>query len=722
MHTADTVETAEQPAGTLAEGPPAKWLRPLPFALPLFALALRLWRVEQNGYGTEYYTAGVRSMTTSWHNFFFNSFDPAGFVSVDKPPVALWIQVASVKIFGLHALSVLLPQVLEGVAAVAVLYHLVQRRFGMVAGLLAGLFLAITPVSVAIDRSSNTDSCLVLVLLLAAWALTRAAEAGSRGHLLIAMALVGLGFNVKMLAAFVVLPTFVLVYLVGAPVNWRRRLLNLTLAGVVLTAVSLSWVLAYDLTPPDKRPFAGSSKENSMLELAIGHNGIDRFVRRGRRVQTAGTSAGSGQPPMVTAQPDAGSGSATVSGPRAGWRGLGARVPAGALRLADRHLAGQVLWLFPLAITGAAVAALKSPRRWPLAPTHLALVLWSGWALTYGIVYSYAGGIFHPYYLVTMAPPLAALAGIAVVALWSCYLGGGAGSLLLPGAVLLTALWQSYVQYGYLGWKPDPSQAFLVAFPAAVMDHLGDWRTWFYLSPLRGALVVVIGLTVARLFKVEPVPARSVTLSALAVALIALLVTPAVWALSTALTRGNVMFPSASPSVLGQSDDDTGPRLRGDAGAATADPKLIAFLTANRRDERYLLATLNARQAAPIIVRTGEPVMAIGGFMGSDPILTLEQFARLAGGRQVRFVMIGGLGGFGRPPGAEGPQRALVDWVKQNGLLVDPALWRSAPMGAAGRDDSQLRGPFGVGTSGRPGSLQLYDLRPTAGLVPVAPG
>src|SRR5215510_2001424 len=178
------------------------------FAVLTLAAALRLWCLDQNGFGNEYYTAGVRSMSQSWHNFFYHAFDPAGFISVDKPPVAMWIQVASVKLFGFHSLSILLPQLLEGLAAVWLVHHLVRRRFGAAAGLVAALFLAVTPVAVAVDRSSNTESCLVLVLLLAAWALTLAAETGSRRQLVLAMALVGLAFNVKMLAAFVVLPTF----------------------------------------------------------------------------------------------------------------------------------------------------------------------------------------------------------------------------------------------------------------------------------------------------------------------------------------------------------------------------------------------------------------------------------------------------------------------------------------------------------------------------------
>src|SRR2546428_6085006 len=221
------------------------------------AAALRLWRLSQNGFGNEYYTAGVRSMSLSWHNFFDNAFDPAGSSPVDKPPVALWIQVASVKLFGFHALSVLIPQALEGVAAVALLHHLVERRFGPAAGLLAALFLALTPVSVAIDRSSNTDSCLVLVLLLAAWALTHAVEKGSWPLLVLAMALIGLAFNVKMLAAFVVLPTFALVYFVGAPLGWWRRIGHLAVAGGVPAAGWLSWGGGAALTPPGAAAAAG---------------------------------------------------------------------------------------------------------------------------------------------------------------------------------------------------------------------------------------------------------------------------------------------------------------------------------------------------------------------------------------------------------------------------------------------------------------------------------
>src|SRR5215510_6293450 len=445
-----------------------RWRPPLGLGLVAVlstAAVLRLWRLHQNGFGNEYYTAGVRSMSQSWHNFLYNAFDPAGFISVDKPPVALWIQVASVKLFGFHALSVLIPQALEGVAAVALLYHLVQRRFGPAAGLLAALFLALTPVSVAIDRSSNTDSCLVLVLLLAAGALTLAAERGSLALLVLAMALVGLGFNVKMLAAFVVLPVFVLVYMLGAPLTWRRRVVDLAAAGVVLSAVSLTWVLVFDLTPPERRPYAGTTNKNSMLELAVGPYGVGRFIRsaefRSASIAPADALARASTSPALDARP------------RRGLARLFVGAPAGALRLADGQLAGQVAWLAPWAFAGCVLGASRDRMRGLSSRTRLAVIGWLGWLLTYGVVYSGAGGFFHFYYLATLAPPLAALAGIGLVALCEAWLAGGWRAALLPASLLATAAWQLWIDRNALGWMLDGSHALHIALAAGALVSTG---------------------------------------------------------------------------------------------------------------------------------------------------------------------------------------------------------------------------------------------------------
>ncbi len=693
----------------------------------LLAAALRLWRLEQNGYGLAYYAAGVRSMTGSWHNFLYNSFDPAGFVSVDKPPGALWVQVASAKLFGFHGLSVLLPQVVEGVAAVWLVYHLVRRRFGASAARLAALCLAITPVSVVIDRSNNTDSCLVLVLLLAAWALMRAVEDGSRGLLLLSMALVGIGFNVKMLAAFVVLPTFALVYFLGAPGGGRRRFMDLSLAAVVVAVASLSWVLPYDMTPPDRRPFAGSSKTNSMLELAVDHNGIERFVPRWRALRAAGVAPGGAPAATAGTRPGVGAGSPAGPGPRRGGPGFGDRVPAGPLRLADRHLAGQVGWLFPLAMIGAGIAALRVGWRRPLAQEHADLLLWVGWLLTYGIVYSCAGGIFRAYYLATMAPPLAALAGIGVASLWAWYLRRGWRALVLPAALLLTAAWEAYIESDALGWKLDASRSRLAAVLSAARGHSGDWRTWLYLALVVGTLVAVAGLLAPPLRGSLGRPARDLAAGALGMGLAALFITPAAWAMTSALAPASAMRLSADLSPPAAGGDTFGMAPRNGFGALATTRKLVGFLEANRHGERYLLAAVNAQLAAPIITQTGQAVMAMGGFMGTDPILTPERLARMVEDRQVRFVMVPNVSRFGQRPAAGALARPVVEWVRANGTLVDPSLWRSSPpvvdAGAPNRaalppDPTAPGRPFGRGFGARENNSQLYDLRPMGGVVP----
>jgi 4-amino-4-deoxy-L-arabinose transferase-like glycosyltransferase len=664
----------------------------------LLALALRLWHLVQNGWGNEYYTAGVFSMTTGWRNFLYNSFDPAGFVSVDKPPVALWIQVASVKLFGFHSFSLLMPQVLEGVASVWIVYHLVQRRFGARAGLLAGLFLAVTPVSVAIDRSSNTDSCLVLVLLLAAWALIRAAETGSRWLLLLSMALIGLGFNVKMLAAFVVLPTFVIVYFLGAPLSVRRCLKDLALAAVILTAVSLSWVVIYDLTPPENRPFAGTTKKNSMLELAVGPYAVGRFVPAVKRSDGTRGHPGGGQAALTGTQQVDASRSATRASIRRAVARLFVRSPAGPARLADGQIAGQVGWLFPLAVMGLVMGAFSGRFRRPLESTHQALLLWCGWAITYGVVYSFAGGIMHLYYFATMAPPLAALAAIGVVSLWNRYRRKGWGAVLLPTTLLLTAVWQLYVQWNALGWKISDTTHSMAATTVLRAAH-GDWQTWLHVALIAGTLISAGGLLVGIISRSWTRSVRLIASGALGVGVSALLVIPVAWALSSVLVPGHGVLPCADLGRLDSVSRKASAIIGGLSPDLMRASKLVRFLKANRQGERYLLATSTTRLASPIIIGTGEAVMARGGFHGLDPILSPEKLASMVKNHQVRFAMLGDLGAIDRKLGAEEAGRPLAEWIEAKGKLVDPALWRSYP------SKGRLR-------------VSLYDLRPDTALIP----
>src|SRR5581483_8946843 len=263
------------------------WHRRALVLIALLAAFCDFFQLQRNGYANLYYASAVRSMLESWHNFFFVSFDPGGFVTVDKPPLGFWIQTLSAKIFGFSGFSILLPEALAGVGSVLLLYLLVRRIFGPTAGLLAALFLAITPISVVTNRNNTIDSLLVFTVLLAAYAASRAIERGSLRWLLLCAALVGLGFNIKMLEAYLVVPAFALMYLLGSPVGWMKRLGHLLLAGLVMLIISFSWVVAVDLAPASARPYVGSSGDNSELSLALGYNGIQRLLGNFFRVQSS---------------------------------------------------------------------------------------------------------------------------------------------------------------------------------------------------------------------------------------------------------------------------------------------------------------------------------------------------------------------------------------------------------------------------------------------------
>src|SRR2546422_3325338 len=235
--------------------------------ITLISVFMNFFQLGKNGFGS-YYPPAVRSMMDNWYNFFFASYDPGGFVTIDKPPVGFWFQVLSAKIFGFNPVSILLPQALAGVLSVLLLYYLVRRHFGVVAGLLAALALALNPISILTNRNVTIDSTLTLVLLLGAWSVMRAAETGRLRWLLLTAFIVGIGFNIKTLEAYLVVPAYGLLYLLAAPHRLRKRIGHLALAGVLLLAVSLSWVGAVDLTPASQRPSVGSTQDNSQLTLA----------------------------------------------------------------------------------------------------------------------------------------------------------------------------------------------------------------------------------------------------------------------------------------------------------------------------------------------------------------------------------------------------------------------------------------------------------------------
>jgi len=718
------------------------WERLALGAVLVVAAILDFWRLDRVGYGNTYYAAAIRSMLQNWHNFFYNAFDPGGFVTIDKPPLGFWLQVASAKIFGYDGLSLMLPQALAGVLSVAVLYRLVAPTFGRVAGLLAALALAVMPVNVAANRNNIIDSTLVLVILLGAWAVLRAAETGRLRWLALCGVLVGLGFNVKMLEAYLVVPAFGVLYLLAAPIRWTTRVWRLAVATAVLLAVSFSWAVAVDATPPSQRPYVGSSGTNSEVNLALGYNGLERLTGR--------IFGGRGTPvraitPIATAR-DRG---VTGTGGRSAGTGADAQqVNAGGftrgesgnpspLRLFNSALGGQVSWLLPLALFGFITAAWRTPLRFRprfmLDRRQQSLVLWGVWLLTGATFFSVAG-FFHSYYMVTLAPSIAALVGIGAVALWHDYRRASWRGWALPVALLVTAATQAYMLSAYPDWArwltPLVVGMCLVAAAALVLARLG------------GRLGLRAGLTAAALGGVG------------------LLAAPTIWAADTVVSGSGGGTPTAGPrpqngaggfpgaATRSGRGPAVGARFGGRAGGggfggfggrdnASANTALTRYLEAHQGKARYLLATLNSMSAAPIIIATGEPVMALGGFSGGDRIVTPSDLSTFVSDGTVRFFMLnGGFGGFG---GARSfnlndlsPQvRAFVEgrgsqggfggfggggnadlsqWVTQRCAVVPSSLWQntSTPStnggfggwGSAGQLYDCARHPAATGTAG----------------------
>jgi 4-amino-4-deoxy-L-arabinose transferase-like glycosyltransferase len=482
-----------------------------------------------------------------------------------------------------------------------------------------------------------------------------------------AAALVGVAFNVKMLAAFIVLPTFMLAYFLSAPLSRSRRITDLMLSVVVIAVVSSAWIFVYDLTPPDRRPFAGSSSNNSMLELVIGHNGLQRF-------RSLGSTNGGPKQEAVEA-PVAASGVAIT------------RVPPGPVRLLNPQLADQFGWLLPLALFGLGVWV---RRAWAESQLILDadLIVWGGWAVTYAVVYSSVRSL-SSYYLVTLNPPLCTLAGFGAISLYSRLKAGGRQLAMAAGVLLSTAAWQVYLERGY----------FLARLEQTPDNLVGpeEWTRALSVAVLGGAMLALTGPLLARRLRLHQPRLNHWAIGSFCVALIAVLANPLAWSLSGTFGSSHAARPQADPFAQSMSPDVRAKR----------EEKLIAFLKANYQGERFFLATLTARLAAPIIIQTGEPVAALGGFSGADPIVSQDVLAKMVEGGQLRFVVTGGLREFGTFPGAQEHLTALSDWVRGHGTAVAPSLWRSPENDPVAK---ARRRPFAARANATP--IELYDLKP----------
>lgn len=732
------------------------------FLVPIVLIAafLNLFKIWTDEYANAYYTAAVKSMLQSFHNFFYASFDPGGYVTIDKPPVVFWIQTISAKVFGFHGWSVILPQALAGIGSVLLLYVLVKRTFGVWAGRFAALAMALTPIVPAVSRTNNIDSMLVFTLLVATWMLFRAVRTAKFDWVLAAFAMIGVAFNMKMLQAYMVLPAFYVFYVVATKITWKKKIAFLTTATALMLAVSVSWAVVVDSTSADKRPYMGSSQTNSVLELAFGYNGINRLTGNtsvtgsshkqpaqaqqqtasSETKQTSNSNAESSQ----SSNQSKSSSSQKMQAPDGGnQNGMFNTGNPGPFRLFQKGLSDQISWLLPFVIFSIVGLFAGVKFKGPYTAKQKESLFWLAWLLPVAVFFSIAG-FFHQYYLIMLAPPIAAFAGAGAVALWSMYKQhNGWKSWLLPSGILTTAALQVYIMSPYV-------------------SSIG-------VAPIAG--VGALGVILALVLAIRKERKNSVTNYLGVAAMVVLLAMPAYWAMTPIIYGGNSMLPAAGPdssSGMGgppstatnskqsgfngmqppgssgsnsssnnqmqpPSGSSNGGQMQMPGGSsnngqmqppsgssnsgqmpggssenngqmqmpsssssklssskrksggmnAEVNTKLLNYLTKNNTDEKYLFATTDSTSAAPYIIKTGKPVMAMGGFSGSDPILTVSKLKSMIKKGEVKYFYLSGMG--------KGGQSDVITWIKENSKEIPSSKWQST-------SSSSQQGPSGNGT------------------------
>jgi 4-amino-4-deoxy-L-arabinose transferase-like glycosyltransferase len=667
------------------EADPA-WSRPLLWLVGLLTGALTLWGLTRNGYANTYYAEAAQAASRSWWAWLSNSVDTSGLVSLDKGPLSNMLMGLSGRLFGFSSFSMLLPEALCGIASVLLLHNIVRRTLGHRAALLAALMLALTPIFVAISRFNNPDPLLVLCEIAAAWALVRALESGRTRHLLLCGLFIGLAFNVKMLAAYLVVPGLALAFMIAGKGSVRRRVAQLAAGGGAMLAVSFVWYGAMMLVPAAHRPFVGDTTDNSWFSLIFGANGLSR-------VSGNGAAGGVGRAP---------GGTGTFGG------------ASGFTRLFNPIVGGQISWLLPLALLGL-LLGLWARRRTPRTDAaRSAYILWGSWGVVSGAIFSLSEGIFHPYYTTALAPAVAVLAAGGLVEMWDRARRSIAGAAALGVVAIGTAVWAAVLLARASGFVP------WLAPTAIVLAALAG-----------GALLLARVESVRR----PHAPSLRVLLPFAAVAgLVGVLAGPASYAIATVgdtLSGGNPLagpasantglagapgggFGGSRPSGLGgfppggaasgagrpsgvspgsgasggrlpiQPQDGFAQRggppqgppngtgfsgvglggpssapVRGAGGAAGApganvSSAVIKYLEAHQGSAKYMVAAVGSNTAGAIALQSGRNVIDMGGFMGADPAPTLTQVQHLIDTGQLHYVLLGGSGGSfgGGGPGA----------------------------------------------------------------------
>ncbi|MFD9953216.1 ArnT family glycosyltransferase [[Kitasatospora] papulosa] len=660
-----------------------RWARPAFFAMLLVIALAYLWNLSASGYANSFYSAAVQAGSQSWKAFFFGSLDSANAITVDKPPATLWPMALSVRIFGLSSWAILAPQVLMGVATAGVLYAAVRRRFSAAAGLITMAIFALTPVAALMFRFNNPDALLALLMTATVYCVLRAFEGGRTKWLVWAGVAVGLAFLSKTLQAFLILPPLAVLYAVFAPVSVRKRFGQLGLAALATVVSAGWWVAIVELWPASSRPYIGGSQNNSFLELTFGYNGLGRI--NGEETGSVGGGGGGGQ--------------------GGGWgeTGIG--------RMFNSEIGGQISWLLPAALI-LLVAGVWLTRRAKRTDTaRAAFLAWGGSLLMTAFVFSFMAGIFHQYYTVALAPSIAALVGMGASVLWEERGRWWAGAVL-GVTVAATAVW-SYVLLGrtpdYVPWL---RWAVLAGGLAAAVGLLLAARLG------RALALGAVGLGLAA----SLAGPTAYTISTLNTGHQGSIVTagPSAGGMGgpgggmgggrppgqgtqqdggqgmpqggqapgngpgntqggglpgggapgqgqQGQGQGQGRMPGGQQGGMpggGTGEGGGGGGMGGLLNGASVDSEAKTLLKQNADAYTWTAAAIGSQNAASYQLATGDPVMAIGGFNGSDPSPTLAQFKKYVEDGKIHYFISGGMGGGGM--GGEGSSSQISAWVQEN--------------------------------------------------------
>ena len=616
-----------------------------------------IWGLGASGWANSFYSAAVQAGSVSWKAFFFGSSDAANSITVDKPPMSLWLMSLSVRIFGLSSWAMLIPQALLGVGSVALLWATIKRQFGAPAGLLAGLVLALTPVAALMFRFNNPDALLVLLMIAAVWASMRAVEDGRTRWLVLTGVLVGFGFLTKQLQVMLVIPPIAMMYLFAGPPKLSKRLVQLVASlGAAIVAAGW-WLLAVELWPTSSRPWIGGSQNNSILELTLGYNGLGRL----NGDETGSVTPGGG---------GRGAAEGMADGMGAGGPGMGGSMwgETGILRMFDASQGGQIAWLIPSALILLVLGVVLRGRVARTDPQRAALAVWGLWLLVTGLVFSFMAGIFHSYYTVALAPAVAALIG--------------AGSVLA---------WRHRDRY----WVRIGLAAATIAAVAMAWVLLG--RSADFVPWLRWT-VLVVGVIGAVLLLIPAMTRGKLAVATVLAVMFAGLAGPTAYAVDTIDTPHTGSIVSAGPSTRmgpgmggmpggGRMPDGQGAPGRmptaPDGGAPGADgpmgggmggaaggllsgseptEAITSLLEADADSYTWVAAAIGSNSASGYQLATEEPVMPIGGFNGTDPSPTLEQFQEYVEQGEIHYFIAGAsMGG-----SSEGTSAEISEWVTAN--------------------------------------------------------